>query len=136
MLWVSSTRRLLLARDTDDERDFEDELNGLGIDDSHDSAVPSPSSTTRPPSPSPINSGKRTTDNSSSMHLRPKQSKGKLRSDTNGMPLLKFVRAQDHRNVILENRIALQSKVVGISCSSQEGAADSDDPYLKCLLLM
>lgn len=52
------------------------------------------------------------------------------------MPLLKFVRAQDRHNDILENWIALQSKVVGISCSSQEGAADSDDPYLKCLLLM
>ncbi|KAB1223460.1 hypothetical protein CJ030_MR2G012457 [Morella rubra] len=76
--------------DTDDERKFEDELNGLGIDDNHDPPVPSPFAQ-RSLSPSRTNSGRRTIDNLSSVHLRPKRSKEKLRSDTNDMALLKLL---------------------------------------------
>ncbi|KAB1215479.1 hypothetical protein CJ030_MR4G022375 [Morella rubra] len=141
-LFVSSTAtgRLKHASpssppDTDDECEFERELHELGMEDLHDPPTP-PASATRPPSPTRTNSRKRASDSTSSIHQHSKRSRGKSQADKNSTALLKFVGAQDRRNEILEQWIAIQNKVAGITTSNQVGPDCANDTYSKCLIMM
>lgn len=122
--------------DTDQKRDIEDRLIGLGIDDNHDrSNTCAPSSIHTPLTPRTI-SGKKAIDSTSSVHHRSKWLKGKSAADTNSTTLLKFVGAQDRGNNILEQWIAMKSKSPYMIGPSQDGADGANDPYTKCLILM
>lgn len=124
------------STDTDQEHDIEDELIGLGIYDSHDpSNTYVPSSTQPPLTPCTI-SRKRAIDSTSSVHHRSERLKGKSVVDTNSMTLLNFVGAQDRRNNILEQWIAMKRKSSCMTDSNQDGADGTNDPYSKCLFLM
>ncbi|KAB1216064.1 hypothetical protein CJ030_MR4G009600 [Morella rubra] len=147
---------------TNDEHAFEDQLNGLGIDDNHDPLVLAPSGAP-PPSVAHTNLGRRSTDGSSSVHLCPRHSKGKSHYDTNGMSratgllcsseggadaiddlyskcliLMQSLLGEDEHTVFLKgcHVMTQMSKAIGLLCSSEGGADAIDDLYSKCLILM
>lgn len=128
-----STTNLL---DTDHEREVEDGLIRLGIDDSHDPSNTGAPSTAQSPSTPHTSLDKRGIDLISNIHHHSKRMKGKSVANTNSTVLFKFVNAQNRHNDILEQWMAMKSKSLGMTSPSKDNASDANDLYSKCLLIM
>ncbi|KAB1220314.1 hypothetical protein CJ030_MR3G019060 [Morella rubra] len=101
-----STTNLL---DTDHEREVEDGLIRLGIDDSHDPSNTGAPSTAQSPSTPHTSLDKRGIDLISNIHHHSKRMKGKSVANTNSTVLFKFVNAQNRHNDILEQWMAMKN---------------------------